>query len=118
MADSGYMIAYNAEAKIIHVHEETYKQIFNRYKREAIVYRSLFNEETFSVFTFFRLVILNISSDYYHAVGDKVFFKNIINVPLFRWHQFWGTYKGYTHKNKISSELRQNFYYPVKRKKK
>lgn len=117
MVDFGYTIVYKAEAKIIHVHEETYKQIFNRYKREAIVYRSIF-KETFSFFIFIRLVIMNVFSDYCHAVGDKVFFKNILNIPLFRLSQFWGTYKGYIHKNKISSELRQIFYYPVKRKNK
>lgn len=115
--EMGYRVSYNADAGIIHVHNETYGQICNRYKREAIAYRSIFKEETFGFFTFLRLVVLNVFSDYYHAVGDGVFLKNFFAIPLFRLNQFWGTYKGYRHKNHISPELREIFYYPVKREK-
>lgn len=115
--EMGYRVSYNADAGIIHIHNETYRQICNRYRREAIAYRSIFKEETFGFFTFLRLTILNVFSDYSHAVGDGVFFKNVFAIPLFRVNQFWGTYKGYRYKNHISPELRQIFYYPVKREK-
>lgn len=113
--EMGCHIAYNADAGIIHIHNETYEQIENRYKREAIAYRSIFKEETFGFLTFIRLVMLNVFSDYYHAVGEGVFFKNFFGIPLFRLHQFWGTYKGYRYRHRISPELRRIFYYPARR---
>ena len=115
VCEMGYRVSYTAEAGIIHVHNETYRQVCNRYRREAIAYRSIFKEETFGFFTFLRLTVLNVFSDYSHAIGDRVFFKNLFAIPLFRVNQFWGTYNGYRYKDKISPELRQLFYYPVKR---
>jgi len=40
--DSGYSIAYSAEAEITHVHQETPERIFNRYFREAIALKTIF----------------------------------------------------------------------------
>lgn len=36
MAKEGYLINYEPKASIYHIHEETWQQVFNRYRREAI----------------------------------------------------------------------------------
>lgn len=107
----GYKIAYNAEAEIIHVHEETPRSIMNRYYREALAIKQIIPDHKFSLFDFFRLAGSNIISDWAHAAQEGKFRMNFLTIPEFRIMQFWGTYKGH-HVKADSSLLRKRFYYP------
>lgn len=113
----GYQIHYNADALIIHVHNETYRQIYNRYKREAIAFHRIFKNETFTLWDFCKLFCLNLFSDYDHALEEGCFLKEFFDIKLFRFQQFRGTYMGFKHKKELSPQLRRIFYYPVKKNK-
>ena len=108
----GYHIAYNADAEIIHVHEETPRRIYNRYRREAIALKQISPQESFNLWDFIRLFISNTFSDYFHAFHDRVLGENLADIPLFRFMQFWGTYNGFSRHTPITSQLKQAFYYP------
>jgi glycosyltransferase involved in cell wall biosynthesis len=110
--ERGYLLAYNAEAKTIHVHQETWSQVLNRYRREAIAFARIFPEENFSFFEFVKLILLNVCSDYIHALRQRVFIRNVTSILLFRVCQFWGTYLGYRVPTSLSPQLRMRFYYP------
>jgi rhamnosyltransferase len=109
---AGFDICYVAEAPVVHVHLETPRRILNRYRREAIALKQIMPNHRFSFFDFWRLFIANAASDYYHAVKDRVFLKNLLNVPVFRFMQFWGTYRGFAQHGPIARQLRERFYYP------
>jgi rhamnosyltransferase len=106
-------IAYVADAEVIHIHHETLKKVFNRYRREAIAMKRIFPEESFSLWDFIRLFAANSTNDAFHAGIDHVLWKNVIDILGFRMMQFWGTYLGYTQRGPISHQLRQTFYYPA-----
>ena len=108
----GYHIAYQAEATIIHVHEEQWSNVFNRYRREAIALRLIQKHETFNFLTFLTLLWKNCKNDWRQARHDGVFLKEFINIFLFRYNQFWGTYKGYKQSYLMDNEVRERFYYP------
>jgi glycosyltransferase involved in cell wall biosynthesis len=108
----GHGIAYAAEAVVAHRHDETSLRIYHRYRREAIAYRRIFPEERFSFYDFIRLFLLNMASDYYHAMWDRSFTANLLSIPLFRFMQFWGTYRGSVQTRSLDSRLRSTFYYP------
>lgn len=108
----GYHIAYAAEAEIVHVHDETPRRIYNRYRREAIALKHIFPQENFKFRDFLRLLATNVASDYYHAWHDKVLNQNLLSIPIFRLMQFWGTYRGFIQRSIVTSQLRQTFYYP------
>ena len=110
----GYKIAYNANAAIVHVHEETPERIYNRYRREAIALKHILPDEKFSFIEFIKLFTSNTISDYYFALSEGKFLKNIWDIPMFRYNQFLGTYKGYKQNQVISKSLRNRFYYPNK----
>ena len=114
--DKGYYIAYAADAEIIHVHNETFLKIFTRYRREAIALKHINPHEHFNLLDFIHLFVGNVSNDYYHAWNLKVFWNQIINIPLFRLMQFSGTYIGFSQKSEVTSSLKQTFYYPNGRK--
>jgi len=108
----GYSIFYASDATVIHVHNETFLQLYRRYEREAIAMRSIYPQETFTFFDFIKLFTLNTLSDYIHAFKDAAFIKNLLSIPAMRLFQFWGTYRGYNFRRPILSDLRQRFYYP------
>ncbi len=108
----GYYLSYVAEAEVIHVHNERYRSIYNRYYRESIVMHHLFPEQKFHFWNFCYLWLLNTMSDYMHAVREATFIKYSLQIPLFRLMQFFGTYRGYGQTSAVSAELRKRFYYP------
>ncbi|MRR53104.1 MAG: glycosyltransferase [Deltaproteobacteria bacterium] len=107
-----YKIAYSAEAEIIHLHNESYGSIFNRYRREAIALKQIIPEEKFTFPDFLRLCSINTLNDWRHAWHDQVCFQEYFSILAFRLMQFWGTYRGFSQKGPITTRLKQRFYYP------
>lgn len=110
--NDGYDISYAAEAEIVHVHDETAREVFNRYRREAYAHRQIMPSQTFTLFDFLRLSVSNILSDYRAAQDESVLVSTLLEVPKFRLLQFWGTYRGFASDGPISDRLWQRFYYP------
>ncbi|OFZ16590.1 MAG: hypothetical protein A2X86_12400 [Bdellovibrionales bacterium GWA2_49_15] len=108
----GHDIAYRADASVYHIHDETPTQIMNRYYREALAYRAIYKHETFSFTDFLKFFFMNIVGDYVHALQDGVFWKNIFEIPQFRFLQFWGTYKAHRQNKPISQDMQRRIFYP------
>lgn len=109
---AGYRIAYDAEAQIIHVHEETNKQIYNRYRREAIALKAIMPHEQFNFVDFCKMLTTNIISDMRVAHHAGQLAANVPGILSFRWVQFIGTWRGFAQRGLVSTELRGKFYYP------
>ena len=114
--EQGYDIAYVAEAEIIHVHNETPRGVFNRYRREAMAFRRIFPESHFNIYDFLRLTTMNILSDLSHAARERVLWKNLPSILWFRFMQFHGTRMGYRELGQLTPQLRETFYYARARK--
>ena len=115
--EQGYAITYVAEAQIIHVHNETPRGVFNRYRREAMAFKKIHAEAHFSVYDFLRLTTANILSDLWHAAREGVLWKNLASIFWFRFMQFHGTRLGYRESSWVTPQLRETFYYARERKK-
>jgi glycosyltransferase involved in cell wall biosynthesis len=116
--EQGYAISYVAEAEIIHIHHETPRGVFNRYRREAMAYKKIYPESHFNLYDFLRLTATNIFSDLWHAARERVLWKNIASIFWFRFMQFHGTRLGHREASLITPQLRETFYYARERKKK
>jgi len=114
--EQGYDIAYVAEAEVIHVHNETPRGVFNRYRREAMAFKQIYPESHFSVYDFLRLTIMNILSDLRQAAREGVLWKTIASIFWFRFMQFYGTCMGYRESGLLTPQLRETFYYARARK--
>src|SRR5215204_994635 len=114
--EQGYAISYVAEAEIIHVHNETLHDVFNRYRREAMAYKRIYHESHFNVYDFLRLTMTNIFSDLWHAARERVFWRNAASIFWFRLMQFHGTRMGHRETSLITPQLRETFYYARERK--
>lgn len=110
--DAGYEIAYAADAEVVHVHDETPREVYDRYRREAIAHKRILPEQEFTLGDFLSAFTRNTVADYRAAVDDGVLKENIVEIPLFRLMQFWGTYRGFAQESPVSEQLWQRFYYP------
>jgi glycosyltransferase involved in cell wall biosynthesis len=108
--EQGREIAYVAEAEIVHVHNETPRGVFNRYRREAMAFKRIHPESHFNLYDFIRLTSMNIVSDIYHAAREHVLAKNLSSIFWFRFMQFHGTRAGYRESGLVTPQLRETFY--------
>lgn len=110
--EAGHAISYVATAPVIHVHEESWGGIVNRYRREAVAHKRIYRDHAMSALEAIRLAAGNIVSDYIHAARDGVIGENLGSIPSFRIAQFLGTYRGFRQRGEESAALRRRYYYP------
>lgn len=110
--EHGYGLVYVPSAEVIHVHNETPRGVYNRYRREGMAFKRIFPESHFNVYDFVRLTLTNIVSDLYHAAREGSLARHLTSIFWFRFMQFWGTYQGYRQSGPLTQQLRQTFYYP------
>lgn len=110
--NQGHRLVYVPEAEIVHVHQETPRKVYNRYRREAMAFKRIFPQEQFHFWDFVQLYLSNISSDLAQARADRLLGAHWRSILWFRLMQFWGTYQGYRQSGPLTWQLRQTFYYP------
>jgi glycosyltransferase involved in cell wall biosynthesis len=110
--EQGYRIAYMAEAEIIHVHNESWHGISNRYRREGMAFKMIYPQERFGIPDLFKAFFSNVKNDLQMAKRDKIIKRVWKSVLGFRWNQFYGTYLGYRQSGPLTWQLKQTFYYP------
>jgi len=108
----GYAIHYCPEAEIVHVHKESPRGVYNRYKREAMAYKAIYIQERFGFIDFLRISSRNIIADISQAAKQSMLLRSLCSIFWFSIIQFWGTYQGYRHHGPLTWQLRQTFYYP------
>ena len=108
----GGRIVYRADASIAHIHNEHFSRIRNRYRREAIAHRRIFDDQRMGALEALMLFAANVGRDYLAAIPRKQLFKNLIDIPVFRAGQYLGTWEGFRTRGDVSSELKRRFYYP------
>jgi rhamnosyltransferase len=110
----GFDISYVAEAPVAHVHEESWKTVVNRYRREAIAYKRIVGDEAnVSGLESVRLAATNTLRDYVQASREGVMANNLVEIPKFRIAQFLGAWQGFRQGDVISEGLKRRFYYPA-----
>lgn len=111
--EKGGLIAYVPEAPIIHVHDESWDQVENRYRREALAMRQIDEHVSFSFFDFLRLFTMNTIADIMLALRRGIIHKEAWSIVNFRYRQLLGTWRGHSGPPDISRDLRQRFYFPT-----
>jgi glycosyltransferase involved in cell wall biosynthesis len=109
----GYKIGYVADAPVIHVHDETWSRIRNRYRREAMAYARIVDGSKMSLARAVGLSLSNIAGDYKEAAKVNRLHGNALSIPLFRFAQFIGAWEGFRAPDDVSERLLERFYYPA-----
>lgn len=110
--DAGHVVAYVAEAPVVHVHSERFSQVVNRYRREAIAHKQIYNEQRMHLIDAVRLATANVFSDWVAAYRDHAAPRTFLSIGKFRTAQFLGTYRGFAQQGPVPLLLKRRFYYP------
>lgn len=112
MQEQGFSISYVAEAEIIHIHNETWRGVYNRYRREGMAFKQIYPQENFLLSDLTRLFFTNAFNDMKAARRQGKLGEVLLDILRFRWLQFSGTYQGYRKSGPLTWQLKQAFYYP------
>lgn len=111
----GWQIAYRADAGIIHVHDETWSGVRNRYRREAVAMKRIDPGVRVGIMGIARLLPEHIVRDSYAAAKDRLLHRKFFEIAMFRFNQFFGTWQGFRDRSEPSSDLANRFYYPPRK---
>lgn len=109
----GGTVVYEEEAEVVHVHEEPYKTIQHRYRREAIAYKAIFPGERMPWVSALRLALKNVARDMSHARRERLLAEVWGSILLFRGAQFLGAWRGFRAAGNQDTELMQRMYHPL-----
>lgn len=112
MLADGFRIAYVADAPVIHVHEENFRQTQNRYYREALTLREIMPEVQMSFGDFVRYTVAGVANDVSVALADKELARQFLSILRFRYAQYRGSYRGQRENRKLSRAQKEAYYYP------
>jgi len=107
-----YFVSYQAEAEVVHVHDESPRAVFNRYRREAMALKRIRPQEHFGLSDLVRLLVAHMALDLKDALRRGIARRTWAEILWFRWMQFWGTYRGFATAGPLTGQLKQAFYYP------
>jgi glycosyltransferase involved in cell wall biosynthesis len=108
----GGWVAYVADAEIVHLHDETWDQVQNRYHREAMALRAIDEHAKFTRIDLGGLLVRNVMSDMAVALQKKVLRKEAGSILKFRYRQLLGTWRGFNGPPQATAELKSRLYYP------
>jgi rhamnosyltransferase len=110
--DWGWCINYNHRASIIHIHDETWGQVYNRYFREAIALSVIDPSVRISFIEVLSLFCRNAATDMEVAFQSKSLIQHFSEILKFRFLQFMGSWRGLNHPVRLNHDLIKRFYYP------
>ncbi len=110
---AGHLVSYVAEAPVVHVHGESFAQIVNRYRREAIAHKAIHEDQRMGVGMATRLGVANVVGDLRAARREGVLRAHAADILRFRLAQFYGTHRGFAQHGPTTELLRRRFYYPT-----
>ncbi|MDH7944939.1 MBL fold metallo-hydrolase [Pseudohongiella sp. SYSU M77423] len=104
-------VAYVGDASVYHYHSESWSQIRRRFEREAIALQQIMPQVHVSVLDTLRYFVVSVFKDFYSRTHKekKARLKDIV---LYRWNQYWGTFKGNHKHRKLSIEDKEKYFFP------
>ena len=108
----GWQINYNHKASIIHIHNESWRQVYNRYLREAIALSIIDPSIRMNFWKFLWLFYQNAISDMRYALSVQKLSNHFFEILIFRFLQFLASWRGLKSPTTLDRELIKRFYYP------
>lgn len=112
LVEQQHTVAYVAAAPVYHLHDESWRQIRRRFEREAIALQHIMPDVHVSWTDFVRYVSSAILLDMGAALQQRRLRKVFAEIILYRFMQFWGSYRGSKMQRTLSRRRREEYFYP------
>ncbi len=109
---NGGHIAYVSDATVLHYHKETWSQVRRRFEREAIALQKIMPQVHVSLFDMLRYLAISVWKDWTSAKRAAVLRSKAIEMVLYRWNQYLGSYKGNHEHRKLSRAEKEQYFFP------
>lgn len=109
----GGSIRYIEEALVVHHHNETWKAVRRRFEREAIALQKIMPQIHVGFFDMMRYFISSVIKDYVFILKNSKSKRKLIEIILYRWNQYQGTYLGNRELRKLSHAEKEKYFYPA-----
>lgn len=110
--EHGHRVSYVASAPVVHAHRESFSQVANRYRREAIAHKAIYADQEMPATEAAWLGLINTAGDLAHAAREGRL-REARDIASFRVAQFFGTYRGFRQAGPVRADLKRRFYYPA-----
>ena len=108
----GYRVYYAPDAAIYHIHDESLRQVYQRFFREGVAHRRIFPGYRFDKIDLMKGVVYNSVADCLYVIRRRKPLRKIVQVFPTRIAENMGRYRGLYHHKQISRELRHRLDYP------
>ncbi len=112
LVEAGMRIGYVAEAAVYHYHHETWAQVRRRYEREAIALQRVRPEWHLTFFEFLRYFLASVLLDTSQALQERRWLRTAGEIFLFRFMQYWGSYRGNHEHRRMARREKERYFYP------
>ena len=106
-------MAYVSDAAVYHYHNETWRQVWRRFEREAIALQKIMPQVHINIWDTFRYIVISVRKDWKYArkkgKSTPTLFFDIVH---YRWNQYWGTWKGSHEHRKLSHADKEKYFFP------
>lgn len=109
--NQGYVVKYEADACIYHIHDETWEQVYHRFEREAIADVEIGIKDPSDRWKEYVQIPKDIVKDAVAAArNNKISRKTVTNIIRFRYNQHMGTVSGLLSESDLEED-RYKYYY-------
>ena len=109
-----FYIYYKADAVIVHIHNESFGQIYNRHKRESFAYKTIFPNHDCDFRKMFLNFCLFIVKDLYYGLANKKSIKKNIGSIIYRIAELKAYRDGFSLADKLNNKLKNELCFPEK----
>ena len=108
----GAHVGYVADAKVLHLHDESWRQVKRRFEREAIALQNIMPEVQLGLLDVLRYAVSAILLDASVALNERMLSRSLAEIVAYRVCQFWGAYRGNHAHRQLSRTAKDRYYFP------
>jgi L-ascorbate metabolism protein UlaG (beta-lactamase superfamily)/glycosyltransferase involved in cell wall biosynthesis len=113
LVKGGGLIAYKADAAVFHYHYESWPQVRRRYERESIALQKIMPQVHFTLTDALLFFVNSVWSDCRWSYQNKLKTLPLINIILYRWNQYLGSWIGNHQHRQLSKAEKERYFYPT-----
>lgn len=106
-------VGYVANASVRHLHHENWQQVQRRFEREALALQQICPEVILRRRDLLRYFSRGVIRDLAEGFPRTLALPTFQQIIRYRYHQYLGSYRGNHLHKRISSELRETYFYPT-----
>ena len=106
-------VGYIADAKVCHIHHESWQQVQRRFEREALALQQICPEVLLRRRDLLRYFSRGVIRDLAAGLPTTLALATFRQIIRYRYHQYIGSYRGNHLHKRMSSELRETYFYPT-----